>query len=737
MSANLVSSDGIANASRRDVLKAGAALTLAVMVSRSAAAEAAALSAGKAPAASQLIPNDFVRISEDDVVTIVSKHLEMGQGIYTGLSTLVAEELDASWDQLRIEPAPADVTRYANLFLHVQGTGGSTSLANSFDQMRKAGAVARAMLVSAAARRWKVPESGITVTGGRVTHTASGRAARFGELVADASKLPVPKEVKLKDPKDFRFIGKSQHRVDARPKTDGTAVYTQDVQLPGMLTAVVAYPERVGAKVASFDATRAKAVKGVEAVVAFQTPVRSGVAVIARNFWSARKGRDALDVRWDEANAFRLSSSELFQQYRELAAKPGARARWDGDPEGALNRAARRIEATYEVPFLAHAPMEPMNCVVQLSPGRCEVWNGEQLQTGSQAALAQFLGIRPGDVRINMLFAGGSFGRRGNFSGEYHVETAAIARAAGLSVPLKLVRTREDDMRAGYYRPMYVHSLVAGLDENNRIVAWRHRVVGQSLAKGTSLETMMVRNGIDSSSVEGASNLPYDIPNVGVELHTVDLPVSVQFWRSVGSSHNAFVTECFLDDIARAIKADPVQLRRSLLTKHPRHLAALDGVVSLAEWSKPLAEGGYRGVAVHEAFGSVIAQVAEVARTRSGLELDKVYCSVDCGLVVNPNIVAMQLESAIGFGLSAALTGAITFKDGRVEQSNFHDYPVVRMHQMPDVQVRILDTGAQRPSGIGEPGVPLIAPALANALATIDGKPIRTLPLSANGVEFT
>jgi isoquinoline 1-oxidoreductase subunit beta len=737
MSANLVSSEGIANASRRDVLKAGAALTIAVMVSRSAAVAAAASGAGKAAAAAQLVPNDFVRISSDDVVTIVSKHLEMGQGIYTGLSTLVAEELDATWEQLRIEPAPADITRYANLFLRVQGTGGSTSLANSFDQMRKAGAVARSMLVSAAAQRWKVPEGDLTVAGGRITHASSGRSTRFGELVADASKLPVPKEVKLKDPKDFRFIGKSQHRVDARPKTDGTAIYTQDVQLPGMLTAVVAYPERIGAKVASFDAAKAKAVKGVEAVVAFQTPVRSGVAVIARNFWAARKGRDALSVQWDESGAFKLSSSDLFKQYRELAAKPGARARWDGDPEGALSRAARRFEATYEVPFLAHAPMEPMNCVVQLSPGKCEVWNGEQLQTGSQVALAQFLGIKPEDVRINMLLAGGSFGRRGNFSGEYHVEAAAIAKAAGLTVPLKLVRTREDDTRAGYYRPMYVHSLVAGLDESNRIVAWRHRVVGQSLAKGTSLEMMMVRKGIDSSSVEGASNLPYDIPNMGVELHTVDLPVPVQFWRSVGSSHTAFATECFIDDIARAIKADPVQLRRSMLSKHPRHLATLDAVASLAAWSKPLAEGRYRGVAVHEAFGSVVAQVAEVARTPGGLALEKVYCSVDCGLAVNPNIVTMQLESAIGFGLSAALSGAITFKEGRIEQGNFHEYPVVRMHQMPDVEVRILDTGAQRPSGIGEPGVPLIAPALANALATIDGKPVRALPLSKSGVDLT
>jgi isoquinoline 1-oxidoreductase subunit beta len=731
--------DVIANVSRRDVLRAGAALTLSVAVAGRTLAEGASSGgAGGNPVranTSAFAPNDFVRISSDDVVTIISKHLEMGQGIYTGLATLVAEELDASWEQLRVEGAPADAARYANLFLRTQGTGGSTSLANSFDQFRKAGAVARAMLVSAAAQRWKLPESDLRVADGRVSHAASGRTARFGELVAHAATLPVPQDVVLKDPKEFRYIGKPARRLDTFAKTHGTAIFTQDVELPGMLTAVVAHPERFGAKVKSFDATQARAVKGVQAVVAFETPLTSGVAIVARDFWSARKGRDALTVQWDDSAALKVSSSEMFANYRALSAQAGPRARWTGDPEAALARAARTLEATYEFPYLAHAAMEPMNVVVRLGEKECEVWNGEQLQTGNQVALAKFLGIRPEDVRIHMLYAGGSFGRRGNFSSDYHLEAAAIARAAGLSVPLKLVWTREDDMRGGFYRPMYVHSLTAGLDESHRVVAWRHRIVGQSLVAGTML-AMMVRDGIDPTSTEGASNLPYDIPNVGVELHTVKSLVPVNFWRSVGSSHTAFAVECFLDDIARSVKADPVALRRSLLSGHPRHLGVLDAVVAQSGWGQPRVQGRHLGIAVHESFGSVVAQVAQVARTSAGPKLEKVFCAVDCGLVVNPNLVAMQLESAIGFGLSAALSGAITFKDGRVEQGNFHEYPVVRMNQMPAVDVRIVSTGATRPSGIGEPGVPVVGPALANALAALDGKPIRALPLSAHGIEL-
>ncbi|HEV7704224.1 MAG TPA: molybdopterin cofactor-binding domain-containing protein, partial [Gemmatimonadaceae bacterium] len=645
--------DVIENVSRRDVLRAGAALTLSVAVAGPVFADAADVAtlpdpiAGSTAGATRtasgqpFAPNDFVRISSDDVVTIVSKHLEMGQGIYTGLATLVAEELDARWDQLRVEGAPADAARYSNLMLRIQGTGGSTSLANSFDQFRKAGAVARAMLVSAAAQRWKVPTSEIRIADGLVSHASSTRTARFGELVAQAAKLPVPKEVALKDAKDFRYIGKPAHRLDTYAKAHGTAIYTQDVELPGMLTAVVAHPERFGAKLKSFDATRARAVKGVQNVVAFETPARVGVAVIARDYWTARKGRDALTIEWDESAALKTSSAEMFADYRALATKPGARAHWAGDPEAALTRAARTFEATYEFPYLAHAAMEPMNVVVRLGEKECEVWNGEQLQTANQMALAKFLGIRVEDVRMHMLYAGGSFGRRGNFSSDYHLEAAAIAKAANLSVPLKLVWAREDDMRAGFYRPMYVHAIKAGIDANNRIIAWHHRIVGQSLVAGTML-AMMARNGIDPTSTEGVSNLPYDVPNLGVELHTTKSPVPVGFWRSVGSSHSAFAVECFIDEIARGTKADPVALRRSLLAKQPRHLAVLDAVVAQSGWGRPRTDGRHLGIAVHESFGTVVAQVAQVARTSSGTKLEKVYCAVDCGLAVNPNLIAMQ-----------------------------------------------------------------------------------------------
>ncbi len=424
----------IENLSRRDLLKAGAASALLLGFGLPEAADAAEASAAGAASGAQApwAPNDFLRIDADGAVTVISKHLEMGQGIYTGLATLIAEELDASWDQLRVEGAPADAARYANLFLRTQGTGGSTSLSNSFDQYRKAGATARAMLVSAAAQRWSVPESEITVEGGRVSHAASGKSARFGELVSDAAKLPVPKDVKLKDPKQFRFIGQPMHRIDARPKTNGAPIFTQDVQLPGMVTAVALHPERLGAKVKSFDATQAKAVKGVQAVVAYETPAMSGVAVIAKDFWSARKGREALRVEWDESTAHKVDSAKLFAEYRALAATPGKRARWDGDPEGAIAGATRKIEAVYEFPYLAHAAMEPMNIVIQLGAGSCEIWNGEQLQTGNQVALAKFLGIAPNAVKMNMIYAGGSFGRRGNFSNDYHLEAAAIAKASGL-----------------------------------------------------------------------------------------------------------------------------------------------------------------------------------------------------------------------------------------------------------------------------------------------------------------
>ncbi len=720
----------IVNASRRDFLKVGAALTLAIYLPGCSPDESVTDAANTSPFA----PNAFVRIGADGKVVVISKHLEMGQGTYTGLATLVADELDADWSQVSVEGSPADNKTYANLAFGMQGTGGSTAIANSFEQYRQAGAAARAMLVSAAAARWEVGADQITVSGGRISHAGSDRSATFGELVADAAKLPVPTDIPLKDPADFVFIGKDVARVDARAKSTGTATYTQDIQLPDMLTAVVAHPPRFGSKVKSFDATAAKAVKGVVNVVQFETPVTTGVAVLATDFWSAKKGRDALTVEWDETNAFRQGSAEIAADYRKLAATAGAVARNEGDVDAAFKKATRVIEATYEVPFLAHASMEPLNCVVQLGENTCEMWNGEQFQGLDQGAVAGVLGIPPENVRLNMLYAGGSFGRRANPLSDYVMEAAAIAKAADTRQPVKMVWTREDDTQGGFYRPLYVHALKAGLDAQGNIIAWQQRIVGQSIMGGGPMAAM-VQNGIDPTSVEGASNLPYAIPNLRVELHTTQIGVPIQWWRSVGSSHTGFVTECFLDELAHATKKDPYELRKSLLSQHPRHLAALELAATNGGWGQALPAGKARGIAVHESFGTVVAQVSEVTKTGQSYKLDKVTCAVECGVAVNPNIIAMQMESGIGYGLSAALNGAITLKDGIVEQTNFHQYPVLRINQMPAIDVHIVPS-TNKPSGVGEPGTPVIAPALVNALRVLTGKPVHALPLSTQGIEM-
>lgn len=712
----------IENVSRREFFRQSGALVLAIaspdLFSQGAAFE----------------PNAFVKIGTDSIVTVVVKHVEMGQGTYTGLPTLVAEELDADWSQLRIEGAPADAKRYNNLFWgEAQGTGGSTALANSWLQLRQAGAAARVMLVAAAAERWNVPAADIAVSRGVVEHKASGRKASFGELAAAAATQVVPAEAPLKSPEQFVYIGRPAQKTDARAKSTGVATYTQDVKLPGMLTAVVLHPPRFGARLASFDAFKAKQLPGVVDVVPFSTPASNGIAVLARDYWTAKRGRDALIAEWDEAQALRLGSAEIMAEYKRLAATPGVSARKDGDAAGALAAAAQKLEAAYEFPFLAHAAMEPMNCVVALKPDGCEIWNGEQFQSVDQAAVAKLLGLPPRQVRLNMLYAGGSFGRRANPHSDFVLEAAAIAKAAGGQAPIKLVWGREDDMRAGYYRPMYFHTLQAGLDANGDLLAWRHTIVGQSILAGTAFEAMLVKDGIDATSVEGAANLPYAIPNLSVELHSPKLGVPVQWWRSVGSTHTAFATECFLDEIARAAGKDPYALRRALLVKHPRHLAALDLAAAQAGWGKPLRPGHARGLAVHESFGTVVAQVLELSKKNDGYRIERVVCAVDCGVAVNPNIVAMQMESGIGYGLSAALSGAITLQEGKVEQSNFHDYPVLRIHQMPGVETHIVPS-REKPSGVGEPATPVIAPALANALLALEGKPVRALPLSSQGL---
>ena len=622
-------------------------------------------------------PNDFVRIAADNTVTVVIKHLEMGQGVTTGLPTLVAEELDADWSQLRFESAPADAARYNNLLWGpAQGTGGSTAIANSWEQLRKAGAVARAMLVAAAAARWQVAASEISVNKGVITHAATRRRASFGELAAQAATMPVPADVKLKDARDYRLIGKHVARKDSRDKTTGRAQFTLDLKLPGMLTALVEHPPLFGATVKSFDATKARVVKGVVDVVQIPT----GVAVLAADFWAAKQGRDALSVTWDDTTAFKLGSAEIFSQYRELAAKPGVVALNTGDAGKAMSDAAKTLEAEFEFPFLAHAAMEPLDCVVRLGSDLCEIWNGEQLQTPDQYAVAAMTGLKPQQVKLNMLYAGGSFGRRASPKSDYVLEAVSVARAISgpnrENRPVKLMWTREDDMRGGFYRPAYLHKLSAALDARGDALAWRHRIVGQSILAGTPFEASLVKDGIDVTSVEGASNLPY-----------------------------------------------------SILGAHPRHLGVLNLAAQKAGWGKPVAKGRGRGIAVHESFNSFVAQVAEVSVGKDGaIKVERVVCAVDCGVAVNPDVIRAQMEGGIGFGLSAALHGAITLKGGRVEQSNFHDYQPLRINEMPKVEVHIVASNAA-PTGVGEPGVPCIAPAVANAVFAATGQRLRKLPL--------
>jgi isoquinoline 1-oxidoreductase beta subunit len=734
----------IVNESRRRFLEGMGGLALAVYASVVPAEQGrAALGSGdKKPAgAVNFAPNAFVRIASDNSVTVVSKHLEMGQGTYTGLATLLAEELDADWEQVRVEGAPADVTRYKNSLLGLQATGGSTAMANSFEQMRSAGAVARAMLVAAAAQEWNVSRDSITVDRGWLY--AKGHKASFGQLAAKAAQQSVPQHVPLKDPKDFKLIGKRElHRKDYTDKTDGTAVFTQDYKLPDMLVAVAAHPKRFGAVPMKVNAEKARAVPNVVEVVQFSGDKTrfSGIAVLARNTWAARSGRDALEIDWDESQAFKLGSAEILAQYKDMADQAGLVARKEGDTDAAFAaHHARLIEAEYELPYLAHAPMEPMNCLVQLREGGCEIWNGEQFQTGDQSAIAAMLKVPANNVALHQLYAGGSFGRRANPSSDYLLEAVSIAMTAwdkGVRAPIKLMWTREEDTRGGYYRPAFYHKAKLALDGDGKLVAWQHHVVAQSIIKGTSFESFAIKNGIDGLSVEGLADMAYEVPNLRVELSTPDnIRVPVLSWRSVGHSSNAFVSEGLVDEAAAAARRDPYQYRRDMLSKAPRLKGVLELAAAKAGWDQPLKTGAAgekrgRGIAVHEAFNTYVAQLAEVTVKSDGsFKVDRVICAVDCGLAINPDVIVAQMQGGIGFGLAAALHGAITLKDGVVEQSNFHEYIPLRINEMPVVDVHIVPS-AEKPTGVGETAVPVIAPAVVNALYNATGKRIRKLPIA-------
>ncbi|MGQ7939881.1 molybdopterin cofactor-binding domain-containing protein [Paraburkholderia sp. D1E] len=676
-------------------------------------------------------PNAFLRVAPDNSVTVIAKHVEMGQGAYTGIATIVAEELDANWQDVRVESAPADAKRYANLaFGTIQGTGGSSAMANSWMQLRDAGAKARAMLVSAAAAQWQVPASELTTRDGSVHHAATNRTATYGSLASAAARLPVPDKVTLKSPKDFRLIGHQLPRVDVPSKTNGTAQFTLDVTFPGMLVALLQRPPLFGATVRSFDASAAKAVPGVVSIV--QVP--GGVAVVAKGFWAAKQGRDALKIEWDDSTAEKRSSDAIMAEYRQLAEQPGASARKDGDATQALAGAAKKISATYSFPYLAHAPMEPLDAVVKLTADSCEIWAGDQFQTVDQGNAARTAGLDPQQVKIHTLYAGGSFGRRANTQSDYIVEAVSIAKALGANgTPVKLQWTREDDIHGGLYRPMYFHKLDAGLTADGKLVGWRHRIVGQSILAGTPFASVMVKNGIDGTSVEGAANVAYAIPNISVELTTTQTGVPVLWWRVVGSSHTAFAVEAFIDEAAHAAGKDPFVFRRDLLAHEPRMRGVLELAAEKAGWdpAKPLPKGRGRGIAVAEAFKTFVAQVAEVSVDKDGnVKVERVVCAVDCGTPINPDVIAAQMEGGIGFGLGAALHSAITLKDGKVEQNNFDGYQVLRFAEMPKVEVHIVQSG-EAPTGVGEPGVAPVGPAVANAIFAATGRRVQSLPFPA------
>ncbi len=685
-------------------------------------------SAATESAAGDGVFNPFVKIAPDSSVTVFIKHLDKGQGVYTGLSTLVAEELNATREQLAPEFAPADATTYNNLLWGpVQGSGGSTAIANSWEQYRKAGATARAMLVAAAAESWGVPAAEIMVSAGVISHPG-GNQATFGEFAEAASRLPIPETVPLKTPEQYVYIGKAFPRLDSDAKSTGQATYTQDIQLDGMLVAVLTQPPKFGATVAAYDDTDALAVNGVEAVV--QVP--QGVAVIANSTWAAMQGREVLSIDWDETAAETRGSDEILAEYRAAADTPGTVLRDDEGVEEALAGAATIIEREYVFPYLSHAPMEPMNAVVQITGDGAIVWTGSQVPTIDQGAAAAVLGLQPQQVDIRTLFAGGSFGRRAMANGDYVAQAAAIAKAHGQGQPIKLIYTREDDMRGGYYRPLMVHRVRAGLDADGNIVGWHHRIVGQPILRGTPFEGML-QGGPDITMIEGAHPTAYALPRARFELHEMQVGVPVLWWRSVGHTHTAYVMETMIDELAIAAGKDPVAYRLSLLGEHPRHRGVLELAAEKAGWDTPLPEGRFRGVAVHESFSSYVAEVAEISADDGILKVEKVTIAVDCGTAVNPDQVVAQMEGGMGYGLSAALREKLIIAGGEVEDGNYDTYTPLRISDMPEVDVHIVPS-SEAPTGVGEPGTPPIAPAVANAWAAATGDRITSLPFTDHDI---
>ncbi len=721
-----IATEGLA---RRSFLKMGAASGFALGSFPLVAGAQAAAPVGLKPFEQ---PSAFVRIAKDGTVTVAINRLEFGQGVWTALPMCLAEELDADWSKVTAEHGDANAA-YVDPAFGMHLTGGSGSIKRSFMQYRELGARARAMLVAAAAAQWGVDASALRTENGMVLGPA-GKSISYGDLSDAAMKMPVPEKVALKDPKNFRIIGKATPRLDALAKSSGKQNFGIDVQLPGMLTAVVAHPAVFGAKIKSLDDTAAKAVPGVKAVLRMPTDRGGeGVAVIAQGYWAAKQARDALKLEWDTSGVEKVDSTAQLASYKALAKKTGA-LKYQADM-APLAKAPKKISAEFTFPYLAHAPMEPLNCTVHVTgsgaDAKAAIYLGTQMPGFDGMAAAKVLGVPPQNVKVNVQMAGGGFGRRAVPTADYVVEACTVAKvamAAGVNAPIRVLWSREDDIKGGYYRPMHVHRAEIGFDAKGKVLAWDHVIVGQSIVEGTPFAGMMIKDGVDATIVEGMRE-PYDVP-MRLSVHHPKVNVPVLWWRSVGSTHTAYVMETLVDEIARATNQDPVAYRMKLMgDKHSRHKAALMLAVEQSGYGKrKLPKGQAWGVAVHESFDTVVAYVAEASVSKGVPKLHAVTAAVHCNLAVNPKTIEAQVQGAALMGLGTCLPGAaITFKDGLVEQSNFGDYVVARITDMPKIAVHIVPS-AEPPTGMGEPGLPPLAPAFGNAIAKLTGKTPRSLP---------
>ena len=706
---------------RRSFLKTSLAGATGLIVGFYLPGRREVLAAGTEPA----VLNAFIHVSPDDKVTILISKSEMGQGVVTSLSMLAAEELECDWKRIRWEFAPADKAYFDPAF-GMQGTGGSQSIHSGWIPMRQAGATAREMLIAAAAQKWGVDASDCHAENGAVVHAATKRRLTYGSLAEAAGKLTPPTDVKLKDPTEFKVVGKPVKRLDTPDKVCGKATFGIDARRPGMLHASVEHCPVFGGSVASFDATKAKAIPGVKDVVPIMTgqpPVMTGIAVVADNTWTAFQARKALQITWDEGPNAAASNATIFKTFEERAQEPGVVSRKEGDAEAALANAAQKVEAVYRAPYQAHATMEPMNCLADVQADRVDLWAPTQFQTPSQQISAAIAGVKPEQAFVHTTYLGGGFGRRG--WSDFVAEACQVSKA--MKAPVQVTWKREDDMQHDYYRPASYIKMAAALDASGKPTAFTARVACDSIMSWFFPGS--IKNGMDSSSVEGVSDIAYDIPNILVDYQLTPGPVPMGFWRSVGASQNGFFSESFVDELAAAAKKDPYEFRRDLLSKKPRHLGVLNLAAEKAGWGKPLPKGIYRGIAVLEAFDTYVAEVAEISIDKdNNIKVHRIVCALDCGQVVNPSIIEQQAMGAMVFGLTQTLKGEITIDRGRVVQANFDTNDPLRINECPKMEVYIVPS-KEVPRGMGEPAVPPVAPAICNAIFAATGKRIRKLPV--------